>query len=126
MCNVKLTMIPVHDGAFGAISKNLEELEIRGIINHHQVVLTSLTSLTLSVCLSVSLSLSLRPYHPLLRTGLPYNILCPLKPDINNLLLVNQQWHVHVLGSIEKRHLSSSLLLQQCPAGLLRLRWFSK
>ena len=38
-------------------------------------------------------------------------------------LLVDKNWYVYVKGSVEKRQLFSSLLLQQYPPWLVRLTW---
>ena len=65
--------------------------------HHHQVALTA--------GISLRLTLSIRPYNPSLLVGLPNYILCPYRTDTNKFLLVGQHWNVHVLGSIEERHL---------------------
>ena len=87
--------------------------------NHHhycyQVVLRAQISLTLS--------LSIRPYCPSLPAGLSNYSLYPHRTDINKFLLMGQYWHVHVKESIEERHMNPSLLLQQCHACLVRLTW---
>ena len=49
-------------------------------------------------------SLPIRPYHPSLPAG-PLNwILCLSRTVIGMSLLVDQQWHVYVWGSIGERH----------------------
>ena len=71
-----------------------------------------------------SLSLTIRPYHPSLPEGLPDYILCPYKAIVDRFLLVTQHLHVRVKRFHRCTSLMNlSLLLQQCPACLVRLIW---
>ena len=77
-------------------------------IHHHQVALLA----------QISQALSIHLYHPLLPAGLPNYILCPHRTYVDKFLLVDQQWHVHVKGSIKcllwARHCFSSSVLHVC------------
>ena len=61
------------------------------LCHHHQVTLTVQSSLTLS--------LTIHPYHPSLVAGLLGYILCPYRADVTKSLLVGQHWHVLVQDS---------------------------
>ena len=50
-------------------------------------------------------SCTIHPYHLSLLSGLPNDILCLHRADVNKFLLVSQHWQIHVLGSIEESHL---------------------
>ena len=69
-----------------------------------------------------SLSLTIRPYHPLLPTDLLDYISCLYRAVVGKFS-VGQHWHVYVKGSIKECHMSLSLLLQQCLTCLVRLIW---
>ena len=68
------------------------------VMYHHQVAPTVQIFLTLSFSLSLSLSPTIRLYHPSLPVGPPNYIQYPHRTDINKFLLVG-----HVLWSIEER-----------------------
>ena len=78
----------------------------------------------LSLFLSLTLSLSIRPYHPSLPAGVPNFILCPCRGVVGKFLLVYNHWHDHVKGFIEKRYLwVSPCFYQQFSTRLVRLTW---
>ena len=52
----------------------------------------------------ISLALSICPYHPSLPAGLLDYILCLQRAVVGNFLLVGQNMHAHVKGSIGERH----------------------
>ena len=66
-------------------------------------------------------SLTTHPYCPSLPGGLPGYILYPYRAVIDKFLVVIQRLHVQVKRSIGEHHMSSSLLLQQCPTCLVCL-----
>ena len=74
--------------------------------------------------ISLTLFLSIRPYHPSLLVGLPNYILCPHRAVVDKFLLNGQHWYIHVKGSIGECHLwvcpcfSSSV-----PAYLVYIIW---
>ena len=65
--------------------------------HHHDVMLLAWISLTVS--------LSIHLYHSLLQAGLLDDILCLHKGVVGKFLLVDQNWHVHVKGSIGEHHI---------------------
>ena len=78
-----------------------------------------------SLSLSLSLHLITPPYHLSFLVGLQGKILRPDRADIYKSLLVGQHWHVYARVCKRTSLMSSSLLLQQCPAYLVCLTWMN-
>ena len=91
--------------------------------HHHDVTLLAHISLTLS--LSLSLSLSLHFSLSSIASGRSSRLLlCPYKAVVDKFFLVVQHLHICVKGvHWRTSHMSSSLLQQQCPVGLVCLIW---
>ena len=58
----------------------------------------SALEVVLTAWISLTLSLSIRPYHPLLLAGSLNDVLYPHRSVVNKFLLVSQHWHIDVLG----------------------------
>ena len=84
-----------------------------------------LHQITLTEWISLSLSHSICLYCSSLPAGLPNYILCLHRADVNKLLLVNQHWHVHVLGPMKEHHLwVHPFFYSSVPHVFVLLVWF--
>ena len=70
--------------------------------------------------------LFIRPYNSSFPTSPPDCILCPQSAVLYKFLLVNQQWHVHIKGYIEERHLLFyHSFPRKCRTYLVQLTWLN-
>ena len=103
-------------GELTACKASIDYQSVTYTYNQHQVALLAQISLTHS--------LPIHPYRPSLPAGPPDYILCLYRPVVRRFTLAGQHLHTPCKGFHKRTSLlSSSLLLQQCPACFVHHIW---